>query len=158
MATISDFTRVEFIKEIASLEKYKAIEELANAFDGAGICDDIQDLIRSLKEREEIMSTGIGFGIAIPHAKINSVREMAFAMGISKKGINFDSMDGRPVHLVILVAAGEKQHKEYLRLLSNIMAVLKKDVVKDRIVNSGSAEEILMILAQESPQQIHEES
>jgi len=103
-------------------------------------------LVKALKEREEIMSTGIGFGIAIPHAKIGSINEMAFAIGISRPGIDFDSMDGEPVHLVILVAAGEKQHKEYLRLLSNIMAILKKEQVKDTIINSQSNEEVITIL------------
>jgi mannitol/fructose-specific phosphotransferase system IIA component (Ntr-type) len=71
---------------------------------------------------------------------------MAFAIGISKEGIDFDSMDGEPVHLVILVAAGEKQHKEYLRLLSNIMSIIKKENVKDNIINSPSSEEVLNIL------------
>jgi len=154
MATVADYTRASFIIKLESSDKYKAIEELAMVFDRAGICGDLQDLVRSLKEREEIMSTGIGFGIAIPHAKIETVSEMAFAIGISRKGINFDSMDGRPVHLVILVAAGEKQHKEYLRLLSNIMAVLKKDSVKDTIINSDSAGDIVKILATESRQHI----
>jgi len=92
------------------------------------------------------MSTGIGFGIAIPHAKIASVKEMVFAIGISKKGIDFDSIDGEPIHLVILVIAGERQHKEYLRLLSNIMSIIKKNNVKERIINSSSSEEVVHIL------------
>jgi len=92
------------------------------------------------------MSTGIGFGIAIPHAKIGAIREMAFAIGISRPGIDFDSMDGEPVHLVILVAAGEKQHKEYLRLLSNIMAIIKRENVKESIINAATSEEVLEIL------------
>ena len=96
------------------------------------------------------MSTGIGFGIAIPHAKIGTIQEMAFAIGISEAGIDFDSMDGEPVHLVILVAAGEKQHKEYLRLLSNIMAILKKEKVKDSIINSQSNEDVITILTANS--------
>ena len=91
------------------------------------------------------MSTGIGFGIAIPHAKINSVKEMAFAVGISDRGIDFDSMDGQPVKLIILVIAGEKQHKDYLRLLSNIMAILKKEPVKEKIISAANPEDIIEI-------------
>jgi mannitol/fructose-specific phosphotransferase system IIA component (Ntr-type) len=71
---------------------------------------------------------------------------MSFAIGISRAGIDFDSMDGEPVHLVILVAAGERQHKEYLRLLSNIMSIIKKDGVKDRIIASDSNDEVIAIL------------
>ena len=149
MSNVTDHTDVSFIKTLEANDKFMAIEELALVFENSDTCSDIKGLIKALKEREEIMSTGIGFGIAIPHAKISSVKEMAFAIGISKSGINFDSMDGEPVYLVILVAAGERQHKEYLRLLSNIMAVLKKESVKDQIINSDSSEEILNILSKE---------
>jgi mannitol/fructose-specific phosphotransferase system IIA component (Ntr-type) len=146
MPDVTDFTKAEYIKNLASKDKFKAIEELALVFKGSDVCDDVEHLIRALKEREEIMSTGIGFGIAIPHAKISSVREMAFAIGISKEGIEFNSIDGELIHLIILVAAGERQHKEYLRLLSNIMAIIKKDNVKESIINSADSEEVLRIL------------
>jgi mannitol/fructose-specific phosphotransferase system IIA component (Ntr-type) len=146
MPLVTDYTKPEYIHRLEATDKFKAIEELALVFKGTGVCDDVDSLIRALKEREEIMSTGIGFGIAIPHAKINTIREMSFAIGVSKGGIDFDSMDGEPVHLVILVAAGERQHKEYLRLLSNIMSIIKKDGVKDRITASDSNDEVIAIL------------
>ncbi len=146
MASVTDYTKSSYIKVLESTNKFKAIEELALVFKGCDVCDDIDTLIKALKEREEIMSTGIGFGIAIPHAKIGTIQEMAFAIGISKEGIDFDSMDGEPVHLVILVAAGEKQHKEYLRLLSNIMSIIKKENVKDNIINSPNSDKVLKIL------------
>ena len=150
MPGVTDFTKTEYIKMIGSTEKYKAIEELALVYKNSDVCSDVTNLIGALKEREEIMSTGIGFGIAIPHAKIDTVKEMAFAIGISKPGIDFNSMDGEPVHLVILVIAGERQHKEYLRLLSNIMSIIKKNNVKERIINSSSNEEVLEILKEHS--------
>lgn len=146
MASVTEYTKSGYIKVLESTNKFKAIEELALVFKGCDVCEDIDSLIRALKEREEIMSTGIGFGIAIPHAKIGTIQEMAFAIGISREGIDFDSMDGEPVHLVILVAAGEKQHKEYLRLLSNIMSIIKKENVKESIIHSPSSEEVLNIL------------
>jgi mannitol/fructose-specific phosphotransferase system IIA component (Ntr-type) len=106
-------------------------------------------LVKALKEREEILSTGIGLGIAIPHAKISAVKEMTFAIGISRKGISFDSLDGNPARIIILVAAGERQHKEYLRLLSNIMAILKNEAIKKNIIEAESAEEIIKYLQTE---------
>jgi fructose PTS system EIIBC or EIIC component len=117
MISVTNNTDKKFIKYLDSTGKFEAIEELAEVFDESDVCSDTKGLIKALKEREEIMSTGIGFGIAIPHARLDTVKRMAFAVGVSKKGIHFDSMDGKPVHLIILVAAGEKQHKEYLRLL-----------------------------------------
>jgi len=150
MSPVVTYTDKKFIKELVANNKFSAIEELARVFEGTDICENVDDLITALKEREEIMSTGIGLNIAIPHAKINSVKEMAFAIGISKRGIDFDSLDGNPVNLIILVAAGEKQHKQYLRLLSNIMAILKNEKIKESIINSASNEEIIPILENES--------
>ena len=148
MSPVTTYTKTSYIRHLQSENKYDAIEELARVFEGDGICENIDSLVSALKEREEIMSTGIGFGIAIPHAKINSVNEMAFAIGISQKGIDFDSMDGNPVFLMILVAAGEKQHKKYLKLLSSIMAILKDEKNRERIITSAP-EEIISILHQE---------
>jgi len=150
VASVTDYTSLKYIKNISANNKFEAIEELARVFEGSELCGDIDSLVSALKEREGIMSTGIGAGIAIPHAKIPSVKEMAFAIGISEKGIDFDSMDGHPVNLIILVIAGEKQHKDYLRLLSNIMAILKKEPVKEKIIKATTSEEILQILKAQS--------
>ncbi len=143
---IVEFTRPAFVKKLKSKNKYKAIEELARTFDGSGLVDDIDSVIKALEERENIMSTGIGYGIAIPHARLASIKNMVFAVGISKKGIEYDSIDNNPVHLIILVLAGEKQHKEYLKLLSSIMTVLKKEKMKERLIASESDEEVIEIL------------
>lgn len=146
MKPLYEYTDNKFIIKLKSNEKFQSIMELAMVFKDSENCSDIDELIQALIERENIMSTGIGFGIAIPHAKIKSVKEITFAIGISKNGIDFDSLDGEPVHLIILVAAGERQHKNYLKILSSIMTILKDNVVKEKIINSETAEEILTIL------------
>jgi len=149
MSPVVTYTDAKYIKELEADNKFNAIEELARVFENSDVCSDVDTLIKALKEREEILSTGIGLGIAIPHAKINSVKEMAFAIGVSKKGIDFDSLDGNPAHLIILVAAGERQHKDYLKLLSNIMAILKNETTKNNIIAYGSPEEIIALLEKE---------
>ena len=146
MGSLSGYTSTSYIRMLSSVNKFQAIDELARVYEGTDICSDVEVLIKSLKEREELMSTGIGFGIAIPHAKIADISALSFAIGISKAGINFDSMDGAPVHLLILVVAGEKQHREYLGLLSNIMSMLKKNEVKEQIISSVSPDEVMAIL------------
>jgi mannitol/fructose-specific phosphotransferase system IIA component (Ntr-type) len=138
-----DSSRVRFL---SSSNKFLAIEELAQVFSHSDVCSDTEELVRTLKEREEIMSTGIGFGIAIPHVKNSVINRIGFAVGVSRAGINFDSMDGEPVHLVILIVAGEKEQKEYLGLLSRIMGLLKNPGVKDRIISSTKVEEIVGII------------
>ncbi len=150
MSSLAEYTDAGFIKRIKSKNKYKAIEELATVFQDSRICDDIEALIKALKEREQIMSTGIGFGIAIPHAKIKSVQEIGFAIGISRNGIEFDSIDSKPVNLIILVAAGERQHKEYLKILSSIMTLLKVNNIKEEIIRTEAPEKIMDILRKQN--------
>lgn len=88
VVSVTDYTSLNYIKNISARDKFEAIEELARVFEGSELCSDIDSLVNALKEREAIMSTGIGGGIAIPHAKISSVKEMAFAIGISERGID----------------------------------------------------------------------
>lgn len=145
MKPVVEYTREKFIKILEAKNKNDAITELAGVFHETSVCTDIDDLIFALNEREDIMSTGIGFGIAVPHAKISSIKRISFAIGISKKGIEFNSMDGEPVHLIILVAAGEHEHKEYLKILSRIMMILKKSGIKEKIIDTDSPEEIIEI-------------
>ncbi len=147
MKELRDYTRAQFIRRLRSKNKFKAIEELAQVFSGFNVCDDVKELTDALIERERIMSTGIGFGLAIPHAKIKSVKEIAFAIGTSKNGIGFDSIDGKPVNLIILVIAGERQHKEYLKLLSQIMSILKDEKARSAIINFSSAQDVLQAFA-----------
>ncbi len=143
MKPLIEFTDEKYIKKLKARNKLKAIEELALVFEDSTACTDVDALVKALKEREEIMSTGVGLGLAIPHAKIKSVKKLTFAIGISKQGINFDSIDGKPVYLIVLVAAGERQHKEYLKLLSNIMALLKNKKIRDKVIKSDSIKEII---------------
>lgn len=149
MPSVLENIEPDFIKFLSSKNKFSAIEELASVFNSTDSCDNLPLLIQALKEREEIMSTGIGFGIAIPHAKIHTVKKIAYAIGISKEGINFDSMDGELVRLIILVIAGESQHRDYLKLLSHIMSILKKDDIKEKIISASSSDEIIAILKSE---------
>ncbi|MEW6079029.1 MAG: PTS sugar transporter subunit IIA [Thermodesulfobacteriota bacterium] len=146
---LTDYTDRRFIRRIAAADKYAAIEELARTFQNSGVCTDIEKLIAAMKEREDIMPTGIGFGIAVPHARIPEVKKIVFAIGTSLQGIGFDAIDKKPAHLIILVAAGETQHMEYLRLLSKIMNLLKKENTKELLVSASSADQVIDILQTE---------
>ena len=144
-----DYTSRRFIRHLEARDKFGAIEELAALFQGSGVCSDIDKLIIALKEREQIMATGIGFGIAVPHARIKEVSRLAFAVGVSRRGIDFEAMDKKPAHLIILVAAGEMQHMEYLRLLSRIMNLLKKETAKEGIIAAANVDQIIDIIKSE---------
>ncbi len=92
------------------------------------------------------MSTGIGLGIAIPHAKIPSVRDFVVALGKSPNGIEFSSLDGNPVHFVVMIAGPDRQQERYLQLLARITLKLKDAGVRRALGDADSAEEILAAL------------
>lgn len=103
-----------------------------------------KDLFRkAVFDREKIMSTGIGLGIAIPHVKIKEVKDITICIGVSQKGIDWDAIDNQPVHVIFLIAGAADQHELYLRILSKIILVLKKKDRREKLVEVQKAEEVL---------------
>ncbi len=143
---LTRYTEEGFIKHLTATEKYAAIRELAGVFAASGVCAETDTLVSALIAREEIMTTGIGFEIAVPHARIKEVSRIAFAVGISRAGIDFDAIDKKPARLLIMVVAGDLQHTEYLRLLSRIMALLKTDSILNQLIESPTASHLLKLL------------
>ncbi|MFP4040047.1 MAG: PTS sugar transporter subunit IIA [Desulfosudaceae bacterium] len=142
---ITGYTDERFIKYISAREKYAAIRELAAVFQLSDVCRETDELVEALIAREEIMTTGIGFEIAVPHARIRQVKRIAFAVGISRSGVDFEAIDKKPARLLIMVVAGDLQHTGYLRLLSKIMNLLKTEGVMNRLMEASTPGEILNI-------------
>ena len=101
---------------------------------------------KAIHDRERILSTGIGQGIAIPHAKIASVTKFVAAIGISKTGVDFDSLDDKPAHIIVMIAGPEGQSEEYLRILSRFTAVLKNEQVRNRVIEAKKSDQVMAIL------------
>lgn len=100
-------------------------------------------------QREKLMSTGIGLGLAVPHVRIKTVTEPIIAVGVSRKGItDYKSLDDSPVKIIIMIAAGEKQHALYITLLSAVTSILKEIRLREKILSSGSTEEIYVTLTE----------
>ena len=102
--------RVVLLKAVT---KDEALQELAAVISRAPEVADGRRLLRAILEREQIMSTGIGLGIAIPHAKIPEVRDFVVGLGKSDAGLEFNSLDGKPVHFVVMIAGPEDQQERY---------------------------------------------
>ncbi len=97
--------------------------------------------------RESLMSTGIGLGIAVPHVRIKGIKEPVVAVGIQKEGIpDYETIDNIPVKIVVLIIAGEGQHKEYIQILSLVVTKLKQSEVRERLTEAKSKKEIYQIL------------
>jgi fructose-specific phosphotransferase system IIA component len=131
--------------------KEEVLSELCELIDTSGKIQNISKLKESIFYREKLMSTGIGLGLAIPHVRIESVKEPIIAIGISHKGIpDYESIDDQIVKIVIMIVAGKDQHKLYIKLLSQIVAKLKSDNVIENLLSAKDASEIYSIFVEEN--------
>jgi len=100
-------------------------------------------------EREELGSTGVGQGIAIPHSKTKGVKELIGAFGVSKQGVEFEALDGEPVHIFFLLLAPEGAAGLMLKALARVSNFLKNKYYRKKILDAKSTEEIIQILEEE---------
>jgi len=108
---------------------------------------DKDELIREVHRREGLMSTGIGSGIAVPHVRLASVQDIVMAVGVSRQDIiDYESLDGRPVRIILLVAAGRDQHAQYLKTLASVSSRLKDEAFRNAILEADDAERIYDLL------------
>ena len=127
--------------------KENALNLLVNLISDSPQVIDKNLLKYGILEREKIMSTGIGFGVAIPHVRNEAVSNIVMAVGIFKDGINdYESLDNKPVKIICLLAAKQNQHKEYLNMLSMISTRLKKPLVRKELLNSNDKKLICELL------------
>jgi PTS system nitrogen regulatory IIA component len=137
------------IPELRSRTKKEVLEELTGALLNCKANLDKEALVEVLLEREQLGSTGIGDGIAIPHGKVPDLDELIVSFGRSTPGIEFDSMDGRPTHLFFLLIAPENSAGVHLRALAKISMLLKSAHFRQRLMESGTREEIFQVIREE---------
>ena len=101
---------------------------------------------QAIFEREKLVSTGIGIGVAVPHVKIASVTDYVVTVGRSQQGIDYDAIDGAPVHLVFMIGASEKQTAEFVRVLAAVVKLVKQPEVHDRLMAAAMPEEFFDVL------------
>ena len=141
------------LPEMQATERYAAIAELVNLLVGTGqiAAPDKDDVLSALRAREETMSTGIGFGIAIPHASSDRVDKVVAAFGRSRGGIEFDSLDNAPVNFIVLFVVPKDQFQTHLRTLAAIAKFLNDRTVRERLAAAKTAQELLDIFKNPPP-------
>jgi len=107
------------------------------------------DLVRVLMERERLGSTGIGGGIGIPHGKIKDLKSLVLGFGLSRKGIDFESIDGKPTHIFFVLITPEDSTGLHLKLLARISRILKNDHFKERLLHAVDQNELYEIIKEE---------
>lgn len=141
---LQELINEEFIiMDLNARTKDEAIEELAELFVKNGIVENKTELITVIKQREEIESTGIGEGIAIPHARATSVKQLKIGFGRSKRGVDFKALDRRPVHFIFMIASPIELRKPYLQAVAKVARFLKSKVLKEALLKAESSKEIM---------------
>ena len=137
----------QILPEMKATERWSAIVELVDLLVARGKVKepDREVVLAALRQREETMSTGIGFGIAIPHASSDRVDEVVASFGRSSTGIEFDSLDNAPVRFIVLFVVPKDQFQTHLRTLASIAKFLNDRATRESLANAQSAEEILGI-------------
>lgn len=131
--------RVIFVKNSS---KRDAIIELADVLAVAPQVKNKDELVTEILKREDLMSTAVGRGIAIPHVRLSSVTDLVMAVGICKKNIeDYQTVDNEPVNLLIMIAAAYNQHTYYLKTISYLTAKLKNQALRDTLKNSATPRE-----------------
>lgn len=143
--------KIGFLNEnMLAKTKTEALEELVNALIKGGLKLNCAKVIEVLQQREKLGSTGIGDGLAIPHGKIPSLDEIVVAFGRSKKGVDFDSLDGKPVHIFFLLLAPENSVGQHLKALARISKMLKKANFRQKLIETDSKSDLYKLIIEQN--------
>ncbi len=144
MEAISDVLDASCVSlEIRSKKKPDVIAELVQILADAGKIDSPDTITEQVVQRESMMSTGIGGGIAVPHCLSPAVDQTFIAIGRHQKGAKFDAVDKKPVKLFFLMVGPEGAHSTHLRLLSRLSRLLHDETLKSGLLNASTPEEVV---------------
>jgi len=137
------------IANLKGSEKREVLEEMVEELSFKFGDVDREKLLEVLLEREKLGSTGIGYGVAIPHARLKGLNSIIVSFGRSLKGVEFQTMDERPAHLFFLIVAPEDSTTAHIKILARISHLLQDAVLRNRLMMASTQEEIFSIIAEE---------
>ena len=137
------------LTDFKSENKVDIINELIDLLQDDERIIDLEEVRRCVFDRENIMSTGVGKGFAIPHGKTNSINDIIAAFGRSKNPVEYNSLDGEPVQLIFLLVGKDNLVGKHIKLLSRISRLMNNDEFRQNLVNADSKEAILKIFEEE---------
>jgi fructose-specific phosphotransferase system IIA component len=138
-----------FIHDLRAKTREEALAEIVGVVAAKGIIKDQASVLERLLERERIQSTAVGSGIAIPHCFTDEIADLAIAVARSAAGVEFDSFDGRPTHVVFLLMGNRQEHALHLKALARIARLIKSTAFIDRIIAAGSVDEMARVFEEE---------
>ena len=132
--------------DLSGENKYQVIEELLDLLVAEHKIMDKETCLRDLNEREQYLSTGLENGLAIPHAKTIAADQLIISFGISRAGLDFNSLDGKPAHFIFLVISPRDVAGPHIQILAQISRNFKSDDLADRMLAAQNEQEILTIV------------
>lgn len=124
------------------------LAELVAVLHDAGAVADADEILRAVREREAVLTTGIGSGVAIPHGKAAGVEGLAMAAGITAQPVEFEALDGKPVSLFFLLVGSEGSAGQHVKALSRISRLLRRDDVREALASATSPEQFHALVAE----------
>jgi PTS system fructose-specific IIC component/PTS system nitrogen regulatory IIA component len=144
---LNEIYRPEFIKiGLEAEDKEEAFEELVDHFCHAAKINAREEILEAIRERESKMSTGIRQGIAIPHGKTPAVDRLYGILGVSKTGVDYDALDGKPVYLLFLILAPEKDAEKHLQVLKRLAELLDNPQFYTDLVAQNTVQDAYSII------------
>jgi fructose-specific phosphotransferase system IIA component len=145
-----DLISEEMVKvPLTSTDKPGVLRELLQILKDAGMIEDFDKVLEAIFKREELGSTGLEEGIAVPHAKTDAVKSLTIAIGISPQGIDFHSLDGKPSKLFFLMLAAPDQSGPHIEALAEIAKLSKSRAFCNALINAQSAKEVVALFRED---------
>lgn len=141
-----DYLSINRICFVGSSTKEGTIDELIKVSRDDNKVRDAASFKRALLKRDAIMSTGIGYGVAIPHVKMAGIEKFFITVGIHKRGVDWDSLDNKPTYLIFLIAGPVNQQERYLRILARLTFVIKDPERRKCLIGSNTKFEVFELL------------
>ena len=142
---ISKYLNPKLVKQLNVESRDEALQALVDLLDNEGKLLNKEAFHQAILERERIVSTGIGMGVAVPHAKLSGYSTFFIAIGIHHKGIPWDALDGVPVRLVFMIGGPDDKQTEYLQLLSRLTLAIKDEERRKKILQLNNPEDIIAL-------------
>lgn len=133
----------DYVVDFKSVTKADALSILVEAMSASPRIKSRPAFLNGIMEREKTMSTGMGDGIALPHAKIADVSDFVIGIGRSQSGVEFDSLDGKPAHIIVMIGCHESQSGEYMRVLSKLARALKESTFREKVLAAPDAQSVV---------------
>lgn len=145
MIKISNYLDPRLVAFLNVASRDEALQALVECVHACGKIENKDMFFRAIVDREEIVSTGIGMGVAIPHSKLPSLDDFFISIGILRKGVNWHSLDGAPVRIVFLIGGPDDKQTEYLQILSGLTYAIKDEDRRKKMLTLNSAEAIIAL-------------